>query len=150
MLERRIATALWNREERERIIAMRAFELFDKRGRQDGYDLEDWLTVEAELSLTEGEVVLEQSDEGIDISISAARAEPGRMMLSLSPESVLILWTTSEDEAEDREAEPRRPTLSLIPLPRTVDPYADRALPVSQSEMSQKAASAVGKVRDGG
>jgi hypothetical protein len=54
-------------------------------------DLDDWLEAEREISLAEGGVVLSESDERIDISISAARAEPGHIILSLSPESVLML-----------------------------------------------------------
>ena len=30
-------------------IARRAFELYEKRGRQDGYDVNDWLHAEREL-----------------------------------------------------------------------------------------------------
>ena len=31
-------------------IARRAFELYEKRGRQDGHDVDDWLTAERELT----------------------------------------------------------------------------------------------------
>jgi hypothetical protein len=33
----------------EEIIRMRAYELFEQRGYQHGYDLEDWLRAEAEV-----------------------------------------------------------------------------------------------------
>jgi hypothetical protein len=33
----------------EAIIRMRAYELFEQRGYQHGYDLEDWLQAEAEV-----------------------------------------------------------------------------------------------------
>ena len=33
----------------EEIIQMRAYELFEQRGYQHGYDLEDWLQAEAEV-----------------------------------------------------------------------------------------------------
>ncbi len=33
----------------EEIIRMRAYELFEQRGQQHGYDLEDWLQAEAEV-----------------------------------------------------------------------------------------------------
>jgi hypothetical protein len=31
-------------------IRMRAFELFEQRGKQEGYDLEDWLQAEEEIT----------------------------------------------------------------------------------------------------
>jgi hypothetical protein len=31
-------------------IRMRAFELYEQRGRQEGYDLEDWLQAEEEIT----------------------------------------------------------------------------------------------------
>ena len=34
----------------EEIIRMRAYELFEQRGYQHGYDLEDWLQAEAEVT----------------------------------------------------------------------------------------------------
>jgi hypothetical protein len=33
----------------EEKVRMRAFELFEKRGRQSGHELEDWLTAEKEI-----------------------------------------------------------------------------------------------------
>ena len=74
------------------------------------------------ISLAEDEVVLSESDERIDISISAARAEPGHIILSLSPESVLVLWTRSENGAADQDAQIPNPGLSLLLLPRSVYP----------------------------
>ena len=34
---------------REEKVRIRAFELFEKRGRQSGHELEDWLTAEKEI-----------------------------------------------------------------------------------------------------
>ena len=101
---------------------MRAFALFSRRGQWHGLDLDDWLEEEGEISLAEDEVVLSESDERIDISISAARAEPGHIILSLSPESVLVLWTRSENGAADQDAQIPNPGLRLLLLPRSVDP----------------------------
>ncbi len=33
----------------ERYIQMRAYQLYERRGRQDGYDQEDWFEAEAEI-----------------------------------------------------------------------------------------------------
>ena len=71
VLKKRIAVALWNREEGERIIAMRVFALFSRRGQWHGLGLDDWREAKLEISLAEDEVVLSESDERIDISISA-------------------------------------------------------------------------------
>jgi len=40
---------LGSQELTEEIIRMRAYELFEQRGYQHGYDLEDWLQAEAEV-----------------------------------------------------------------------------------------------------
>lgn len=42
-------TTRFNLEEQIRI---RAFELYEERGREDGHDLEDWLRAEAEVAST--------------------------------------------------------------------------------------------------
>ena len=36
--------------ELEQAIRLRAYELFEQRGRQDGHDLEDWLQAQTELT----------------------------------------------------------------------------------------------------
>ena len=46
VLKKRIAVDLWNREQGERIIAMRAFALFSRRGQWRGLGLDDWLEAE--------------------------------------------------------------------------------------------------------
>ena len=101
---------------------MRASALFSRRGQWRGLGLDDWLKAEREISLAEDEVILSESDERIDISISAARAEPGHIILSISPQSVLVLWTRSENGAADQDAQIPNPRLSLLLLPRSVDP----------------------------
>jgi hypothetical protein len=93
-----MTTALWNDQERERIIAVRAHEAFCVRGCQHGSDLDDWLQAERELSPQEGDVVLTQAGSGCVLSI-ASRPERPLIVLSISPSNVLILWT--EHEAGD-------------------------------------------------
>ena len=36
--------------DREELIRIRAYELYETRGREDGHDLEDWLEAEAEIT----------------------------------------------------------------------------------------------------
>jgi hypothetical protein len=40
-----------DREPVEERIRLRAYELYEKRGRLEGHDLEDWLQAEAEITL---------------------------------------------------------------------------------------------------
>jgi len=40
---------LGSQEQTEEIIRMRAYHLFEQRGGQHGYDLDDWLQAEAEV-----------------------------------------------------------------------------------------------------
>jgi hypothetical protein len=56
-VERKIATALWNQDERDRIIAMKAYELLCSRGCEHGSDLDDWLSAERELSSAADDVM---------------------------------------------------------------------------------------------
>lgn len=37
---------------REQEIRLRAYTLYEKRGREDGHDIDDWLRAEAEVSTT--------------------------------------------------------------------------------------------------
>jgi hypothetical protein len=101
---------------------MRASALFSRRGQWRGLDLDDWLEAEREISLAEDEVVLSESDERIDISISAARAEPGHIILSLLRR---VSWRYGRDRKMVRRARMLHipsPGLSLLLLPRSVDP----------------------------
>jgi Protein of unknown function (DUF2934) len=120
-VERNIATALWNQHERERIIAWKAHEVFRSRGCEHGFDLNDWLTAEQELSSAEDEVLLTQSPEGLDISI-AERAGQADMLLSISPSSLLIVWAGGEADAGEQNTHINHSTLKLVALPETADP----------------------------
>jgi hypothetical protein len=51
---KRIATADPKIEEE---IRQRAYELFNARGRQDGYELEDWLRAEEEITGSRGDAI---------------------------------------------------------------------------------------------
>lgn len=41
----------------EEQIRQRAYELYEARGRQDGYDLDDWRQAEAEITAIQGKAV---------------------------------------------------------------------------------------------
>ncbi len=46
---RRLALNQGSLELTEEYIRLRAYQLYEQRGRQDGHDLEDWLEAEAEI-----------------------------------------------------------------------------------------------------
>jgi HSP20 family protein len=77
-------------KETAQMIGKRAFELFDKRGRQFGYDLEDWLRAESELvrrvplEITETEKNLEIRAEvpGFKAEELKVLVEPKRLTIS--------------------------------------------------------------------
>lgn len=120
-VERRIATALWNQDERDRIIAMKAYELFCSRGCEHGSDLDDWLSAERELSPGADDVIITRSETGFDISI-AERAQQERIFLSIAPSSLLVLWTAAGTNSSEQNTIFQQSILSLAPLPATADP----------------------------
>jgi hypothetical protein len=119
-VERRIATALENQHERDRIIAMKAYELFCLRGCEHGSDLDDWLSAERELTSEPNDVIVTKTGAGFEISI-AERAEQGLIFLSIAPTSLLILWTKAERHSSEQNTDFRGATLSLASLPEPAD-----------------------------
>lgn len=120
-VERRVATALWNQDERDRIIAMKAYELFCSRGCEHGSDLDDWLSAERELSSAEDDVLVTRSETGFEISI-AKRPQQERILLSIAPSSLLVLWTGAGTNSSEQNTNFQGSTLSLASLPEPADP----------------------------
>jgi len=121
MVERRIATELWNQQERERIIAMRAYDLFCSRGCEHGFHLADWLKAEQDLSPKEDEVLLAHADAGFEISI-AERSEEQRLFLIIAPSSLLVLWARAGTDDSEPTGHISYSNLSLLALPGAADP----------------------------
>jgi len=120
-VEKRIATAIWNQDERERIIALRAHDVFCSRGCEHGFDVADWLRAEQELSSEADDVLLTQSTTGLEISI-AERIEQACIVLNMAPSSLLILWTRSDPGDGEQGPVIQHSSLNLVSLPETVDP----------------------------
>jgi DUF2934 family protein len=120
-VERRIATAVWNQEERERILALRAHDVFCSRGCEHGFDVADWLRAEQELSSEADDVLLTQSTTGLEISI-AERIEQACIVLNMAPSSLLILWTRNEPGDGEQRPVIQHSSLNLVSLPEAVDP----------------------------
>jgi Protein of unknown function (DUF2934) len=53
----------------ENIIRMRAYQLFEERGYQDGHDLDDWLQAEAEVT---GQKPIARADQSTSLHEVAA------------------------------------------------------------------------------
>jgi hypothetical protein len=120
-VERRIATALGNQHERERIIALKAHEVFCSRGCEHGFDLDDWLRAEQELSSEADDVLLTQSTSGLEVSI-AERVDQACIVLSMAPSNLLILWVRGETDSNDQEPGMKHSTIDLVFLPEAADP----------------------------
>jgi Protein of unknown function (DUF2934) len=120
-VEKRIATALWNQDERERFIALKAYEAFCLRGCQHGSDLDDWLTAERELSPEADDVVITHSGSVVDISI-AERPQQPCIVLSIAPSSLLILWTGDDTDPMAQNGAVHHSTIALVSLPETKNP----------------------------
>jgi hypothetical protein len=118
-VERKIASAARNQDERDRIIAMKAYEFSCSRGCEHGSDLDDWLSAERELASEADDVVIMQSEVGFDISI-AERAQQEGIFLSIAPASLLILWTGAGRNSTEQDAKPS--TLRLASLQEISDP----------------------------
>jgi len=82
-VQRRISTALWNQDERDRIIAVKAYEIFCSRGCEHGPHLDDWLSAERELSSATDDVMVTRSEAGPNILI-ADRAEQGDILSNIA------------------------------------------------------------------
>ncbi|HTX33766.1 MAG TPA: DUF2934 domain-containing protein [Bryobacteraceae bacterium] len=114
-VERTIATELWNQVERERLIAIRAHQLFCSRGCEHGLDVDDWLQAERELSSEASDVVITREEVGFEISI-AERSAQARIALSIAPSSLLILWSADGLNSDGPNEQPRHFALSLSSL----------------------------------
>ncbi len=72
------------------IVAHRAYELYESRGRQDGHDLEDWLRAEAELlnslpievSETKDQVIVRAKAPGPSANDCEVRVAPHRLIIT--------------------------------------------------------------------
>lgn len=127
------AQVLLNRmQELNEAIARRAYDLFERRGRQRGRDLEDWLQAESEL-LQPCRHDLRESDEAIVLRAEVPGSftpeqfqisvEPRRLMISAEREVTVIRG----DGKGSHEALARQRLLRVHDLPEEVDPSKSTA-----------------------
>jgi hypothetical protein len=100
-VQRRIATALWNQDERDRIIAVKAYEIFCSHGCEHGSHLDDWLSAERELSSATDDVMVTRSEAGPNILIAERASREVFYRISLRTSSGKTAHHTSLGGAEE-------------------------------------------------
>ena len=107
------------------VIARRAFELFDSRGRQPGHDLDDWLRAEAELLLplsvemtqTDGQLTVRAEVPGFNATDLQVSVEAHRLIISGRANQ-----TAEQQQDETASSTPRsKEIFRAIELPVVVD-----------------------------
>lgn len=108
-------------------IAYRAYELYERRGRNDGHELEDWFQAEAEISIPVNEEI-KQSGEKILLRAPMPGFTAQDTEVGVAPDRVIIWAKRRTKNLEAKETPDARMTeesvtlLKAIPLPTTVDP----------------------------
>lgn len=75
-------------------IRQHAFELFERRGGNNGCDLDDWLSAERELLRSPESELLEQ-DGKFEVRVSAAGFQPGDVHITAFPDAIIVKATSS-------------------------------------------------------
>ncbi|MGA7770491.1 MAG: Hsp20 family protein [Candidatus Sulfotelmatobacter sp.] len=117
----------WEMQPVQLAIARRAFELFEKRGREHGHDWEDWFRAESEF-LCPVSIATSESDERLSIRANVFGFAEKELQVSVEPRRVAILgkreattFQIEEGLIERVDWCPDR-VLRLIDLPTEVDP----------------------------
>jgi HSP20 family protein len=118
------------------LVARRAFELFEGRGRVDGYDLEDWFRAESEL-LHPAHVDVAESDEALTLQAEVPGFSAKELEVSVEPRRVTI--------SGKREAEEERKTRKTI----YTESCADRILRVVDLPSDVDTAKVTATLRNG-
>ena len=119
-------------EDVERVIQLRAFELFERRGRSPGGDLDDWLQAEKELFFIPPAEVNE-SAKAFRMTISAPGFNASDIDVIAMPRELLV-----EAKAE-RRLEPRRGNMTAGALElKTLYRRFDLASPIDTREVTAR------------
>lgn len=84
-------------------VAHRAFELFEKRGREFGSDLEDWLRAESEL-VRRVPIEVKETDDKLEIRAEIPGFKPEELKIFIEPERLTINGET-EQSAEEKKVD---------------------------------------------
>lgn len=114
----------WN--EITRLIADRAYKLFDRRGREDGRAFEDWLRAESEV-LRPVAIEITESDDVVAVRAEMPGFTADEIKLSLGPRRLIInsrTEKTDEQNTEDTfyEEQITDEIFRMMDLPAEVDP----------------------------
>jgi HSP20 family molecular chaperone IbpA len=101
-------------------ISKRAYEIFERRGRQDGHEVEDWMQAEEELAR---KIPTQINDTGTHITVRAKLGEftAAETKLGFEPRRI-ILWANKV--SPDRSAQ----LLQIIDVPTEIDSKGAAAL----------------------
>jgi HSP20 family molecular chaperone IbpA len=117
----------WEMQPVQLAIARRAFELFEKRGREHGHDWEDWCKAESEF-LYPVSIATSESEDRVSIRANVLGFTENELHVSIEPKRLAILGkregTTSQAEAGSIGRADQYPDqiLRLIDLTTEVDP----------------------------
>ena len=107
-------------------ITRRAYDLFDGRGRQEGYDLEDWLSAEREL-LRPVPLEVTEADNRLTVRAEVPGFSDKDLKVSLEPRRLVISGKV-EESSEQKTGETLYTTrrsneiFHTLDLPADVDP----------------------------
>ncbi len=117
----------WEMQSVQLAIARRAFELFEKRGREHGHDWEDWFQAESEL-LRPVSIVNFESADRLSLHVNVLGFGENELQVSIEPKRVAILGkkeaTTTQPGGGKIEYPDWYPdtVLRLIDLPTEISP----------------------------
>ena len=104
-------------------IAPRAYEFYDSRGREVGYELDDWLRAESEL-LCPVPVEIRESDQQLKVRAEVSDFGVDELEVSIEPRRVLISGQKKQEKEGEQVCTERRPNkvFRALDLPVEVDP----------------------------
>lgn len=117
----------WEMQPVQLAITRRAFELFEKRGREHGHDWEDWFKAESEF-LYPVSIAISESEDRISIRANVLGFTENELQVSIEPKRLAILGkragTTFRTEAGSNGRTDLYPDqiLRLIDLTTEIDP----------------------------
>lgn len=102
------------------IVAHRAYEFWEARGRQHGHDIEDWFRAELELRWP-GAVKIRESSGLVTVSVETTGFVPAEITVGIEPRRVIIWGKRTTGGQHDTENTCCSASLRTVGLPREVD-----------------------------
>lgn len=111
-------------------VRVRAYELFDWRGREDGHDLEDWFQAEHELGMLPV-ARIDETETEVGIRIELSGFSPERIKVQAEPqaitvEGVMVQEADSDDRKQTNVAQ--RAIFGRYELPAAIDTHLVTAM----------------------